>query len=275
MIMHPDPTRILQQDVPPGANLLFDRAIEGVRGERRNRQQPGHTRCWLHLQTPAQGRLDTGRELPGSGGLCPLVRPASTSLGMLLGAADLHGARLVDHAAVDRTADPLHRPGRRSGRRGRSAAQPLAGRTRDEIGTHGGRLQPADGRNQEQKRIVRDRLAFLQTLIDTIPNPVYYKDLEGAISGLQRRLRTGFRQGSGRDPRPNGPPARRTGKLARASDRPMSNPPEQGVSVIRKQPEIRGRLPPRRALLQGGVQRRRAPGRPGRHHRRYQRTKGD
>lgn len=32
MIMHPDPTRILKQDVPPGANRLFDRAIGGFEG---------------------------------------------------------------------------------------------------------------------------------------------------------------------------------------------------------------------------------------------------
>ncbi len=32
MIIHPDPDRILKQDVPPGANRLFDRAIEGWEG---------------------------------------------------------------------------------------------------------------------------------------------------------------------------------------------------------------------------------------------------
>ncbi len=32
IIMHPDPSRIMQQDVPVGANLLFDRAIEGFEG---------------------------------------------------------------------------------------------------------------------------------------------------------------------------------------------------------------------------------------------------
>lgn len=32
MIQHPDVSRILQQDVPPGANRLFDRAIEGFEG---------------------------------------------------------------------------------------------------------------------------------------------------------------------------------------------------------------------------------------------------
>jgi hypothetical protein len=32
MIVHPDRTRILRQDVPPGANMLFDRAIKGFEG---------------------------------------------------------------------------------------------------------------------------------------------------------------------------------------------------------------------------------------------------
>ena len=32
LILHPDPQRILQQDVPPGANRLFDQAIEGFEG---------------------------------------------------------------------------------------------------------------------------------------------------------------------------------------------------------------------------------------------------
>ncbi|BCR03121.1 hypothetical protein DESUT3_01900 [Desulfuromonas versatilis] len=32
IIVHPDPSRILQQDVPPGVNPLFDRALEGFEG---------------------------------------------------------------------------------------------------------------------------------------------------------------------------------------------------------------------------------------------------
>ena len=32
MIMHPDPTRIMKQDVKPGANKMFDRALEGFEG---------------------------------------------------------------------------------------------------------------------------------------------------------------------------------------------------------------------------------------------------
>ncbi|MBK7002702.1 MAG: response regulator [Rhodoferax sp.] len=32
MIMHPDPTRILKQDVQPGMNVMFDRALEGFEG---------------------------------------------------------------------------------------------------------------------------------------------------------------------------------------------------------------------------------------------------
>lgn len=32
LIMHPDPTRILKQDVKPGMNLMFDRALEGFEG---------------------------------------------------------------------------------------------------------------------------------------------------------------------------------------------------------------------------------------------------
>ncbi len=32
MIMHPDPSRIMKQDIPPGANRLLDQAIEGFQG---------------------------------------------------------------------------------------------------------------------------------------------------------------------------------------------------------------------------------------------------
>ncbi len=32
MIIHPDPSRIMQQDVPPGANRLLDQAVEGFEG---------------------------------------------------------------------------------------------------------------------------------------------------------------------------------------------------------------------------------------------------
>lgn len=32
LILHPDPTRVMKQDVPPGANFLFDRALEGWEG---------------------------------------------------------------------------------------------------------------------------------------------------------------------------------------------------------------------------------------------------
>ena len=32
VVIHPDPTRVMKQDVPPGTNVLFDRALEGWEG---------------------------------------------------------------------------------------------------------------------------------------------------------------------------------------------------------------------------------------------------
>ena len=43
--------------------------------------------------------------------------------------------------------------------------------------------------HKDGERIIREQLEFLQTLLDTIPNPVFYKDIEGKyLGGAIRRL---------------------------------------------------------------------------------------
>ncbi len=71
MIVHPDRSRILKRDVPPGANQLFDKALEGFEGTGETVTSRGLEKCGLDTcrQHAAGGSLragTAGATLPGS-----------------------------------------------------------------------------------------------------------------------------------------------------------------------------------------------------------------
>jgi diguanylate cyclase (GGDEF)-like protein/PAS domain S-box-containing protein len=185
MIMHPDPTRILKQDVPPGANRLFDRAIDGFEGSGETVNSRG-----LHALASFK-RLRTvdwilAANYPVEEAFAP-IRAARAYFYIGLAMALLL-ATLVVWLVMRRLTEPLLRFTRHVDEvtTSQSYREPLQVATRDEIATLAGSFNRLMAEVEEQKRVAREQLSFLQTLIDTIPNPIYYKNLEGQYLGCNR-----------------------------------------------------------------------------------------
>ena len=185
MVMHPDPERILKEDVPPGANRLFDRAIEGFEGsgETVNSRGLHALASFKHLSTV---NWILAANYPAEEAFAP-VRTARGyfALGMALA---LLLATLVVWLAMRRLTRPLlhfisHVDEATTSQR---YHEPLQVGTRDEIAVLAGSFNRLMAEIEEQKGIAREQLSFLQTLIDTIPNPIYYKNLEGRYLGCNR-----------------------------------------------------------------------------------------
>lgn len=185
MIMHPDPQRILKHDVPPGANKLFDQAIEGFEGSGLTINSRG-----LHFLSSFK-RLQSvdwilAANYPEEEAFAPVLTARTyfaigLTLALLLATIvvwlmmrwmTLPLLRLIGHVEEIMTSQHYH--------------EPLQVTTRDEIGTLAGSFNRLMREVEEQKHNVREQLSFLQTLIDTIPNPVFYKNLQGQYLGCNR-----------------------------------------------------------------------------------------
>lgn len=185
MIMHPDSTRILKQDVPVGANVLFDLAIAGWEGSDETVNSRG-------LQTLSSfKRLNTvdwilAANYPADEAFAP-IRTARRHFSGGMAAAVMF-TTLVVWLTMRSFIEPLNRFSRHVEglAASRSYDVPLKVRTRDEIARLAYSFNRLMADIQEQKQIGRERLEFLQRLIDTIPNPVYYKNLQGHYLGCNR-----------------------------------------------------------------------------------------
>jgi two-component system NtrC family sensor kinase len=185
ILMHPDPSRILQRDVPPGANVLFDRAIEGFEGTAETVNSRG-----LHALATFK-RLGIvnwilAANYPVEEAFAPAHRArayffAGMALALLL-------STLVVWLAMRRLTAPLLQfiGHVRDITTGENAREPLRVGTRDEIEVLAEAFNRLMVETEEQKRIVQDQLTFLQNLLDTLPNPVYYKDTDGGYLGCNR-----------------------------------------------------------------------------------------
>ncbi len=182
MIMHPDPTRVLQHDVPPGANRLFDKAIEGFEGsgETVNSRGVPMLVSFKHLagtdwilaanypQAEAYAPLDQARNYALAGVL------AALAIGTL--AVWLNTRRQI--RPLQQLTDQVRALSARPEPR-----QPLEVKSRDEIGILAGAFNQLMSEVAEQTALSRERLDFLQTILDSVPIPIYYKDPAGRYLG--------------------------------------------------------------------------------------------
>lgn len=185
MIMHPDSERILKRDVPPGANVLFDRAVEGFEGSGETINSRG-----LHSFSSFK-RLHTvnwilAANYPVEEAFAP-IRAARLyfAIGMTLA---LLLVTLAVWLTMQRFIEPLTRFTRHveAVTTSQSYREPLQVYTRDEIAALASSFNQLMAEIENQKQITREQLSFLQTLIDTIPNPIYYQDLDGRYLGCNR-----------------------------------------------------------------------------------------
>jgi|GEM_PF-576992 len=183
IIMHPDPRRILQQDVPPGANRLFDRALEGFEGtaETVNSRGLHALASFKHLKA-----VDwiLAANYPMEEAFAPVNRARENfhvALPVALVLSSVLVWLLMGYLIAPLLRITRHLQGMSNGRQARW--QPLSVSGRDEIGELAGNINAMMTEIEMQRRRSREQLVFHRTLVDTIPNPVYYKDLRGRYLG--------------------------------------------------------------------------------------------
>lgn len=185
MIMHPDPQRIMQKDVPLGANLLFDRAIAGFEGseETINSRGIAMLASFKHLATTnwilaanyptAEAFASVARSQRYIAiGLFLLLALSTLAVWLVTGYLSRPLLTFTEHVQRLTSTDSLRTP--------------LEISTTDEIGLLGQAFNRLMIEVEEQKELSTSRLRFLQILSDAIPNPIYYKDLERRYLGCNR-----------------------------------------------------------------------------------------
>lgn len=185
MIMHPDPQRILQKDVPFGANLLFDRAIDGFEGsaETINSRGIAMLASFKHLTTT---NWILTANYPSAEAFAPVTRAQRIiviGLTVLLALSTLVVWLVMGYLSRPLLTFTEHVQRLTSSDAPRS---PLTITTQDEIGLLGRAFNQLMIEVEEQKKLSDSRLRFLQTLSDAIPNPLYYKDFQGRYLGCNQ-----------------------------------------------------------------------------------------
>jgi two-component system NtrC family sensor kinase len=189
LIMHADPLRIMKSDVPVGANIWFDRAIEGFEGTEETVNSRGlHT--LVTFKRLNDDRWILAANYPTKEAFLPIEKVRHfffVGIAMILlfsiaitwavtSALLAPLIRLTNHVA-----GYSHRKGEKS----------VKGRSRyDEIGTLALTFDGLMAEVAEQRGAADNRLAFLQGIMDTIPHPTFYKDLEGRMLGGNTAMQT-------------------------------------------------------------------------------------
>ncbi|GFO69888.1 hypothetical protein GMLC_34670 [Geomonas limicola] len=185
MIMHPDKERLLKRDVPPGANPLFDRALAGYEGT-------GTT------VTSRNHKVVSGfKRLRTNGWILASHVPWAESGGLAQGARHyllwaLLVIFLITFVVVWVSMKHLTGPLLSFTRQVREMSGPGKGhfrvsiQTGDEIGVLADAFNQLLGELDARKTAIEKQLEFSQVLIDSIPIPVYYQDVEGRYLGCNK-----------------------------------------------------------------------------------------
>ncbi len=185
MIMHPVTERILKHDVPVGANLLYDQAIKGFEGSGETVNSKG-----LHALASFKRLHNVDWILAANYPTAEAYAPIYNArvyfiLGMILA---LLLSTLVVWLTMRWLTTPLlhfivHVEDISASH---DYHAPITVKTRDEIASLANAFNRLMREIQEQKLLAQEQLLFQQTLIDTIPNPIYYKDTTGHYLGCNR-----------------------------------------------------------------------------------------
>lgn len=187
VIVHPDPSRILQRDVPLGVNPLFDRAIEGFEGSASTVTSRGLQAfsSFKHLKTRD---WILGATFPLAEVLAPMAK-ARRYIHALLAAGTLVTLLgtwlLMRHLTV-----PLLIFTSRVKKMTELEADraPIELGSRDEIDTLAHAFNFLLEETEHRKRALEDNLVFHQVLINTLPVPVFIKDPDGRYIGCNAAL---------------------------------------------------------------------------------------
>lgn len=183
IILHPDHSRILQQDVPPGATPLFDQAIAGFEGSGRtvnSRSIPMFssfkrlaTNNWiLAANYPEEQAFASLRQARAN--FWPALA-ASIALSVLLVWTLM--ARLT--RSLQQISDHVRELG--------PEEHSLLPRFADlELATLAGAFNQHQMDLAQHRTELKEQLHFLQVLLDTMPNPIFYKDADLKYLGCNR-----------------------------------------------------------------------------------------
>ena len=188
MIVHHDRERILKREIPqPGVNRLFDSAIKGFEGT-------GETVTSKGLQALSSfKRLKTtdwilASNIPRNEAYAPIYQAKYYLLAALL--IVLFFSVLVVHFSMRQLTAPLvtftGRVREMTGEEGATEPIAVGDSVSSEIGTLAQAFNMMLVEMEKRKQAERGQLEFLNTLLDTIPNPVFFKDRDGKYIGCNR-----------------------------------------------------------------------------------------
>jgi len=190
MIVHHDRERILKRDIPPpGVNHLFDSAIKGFEGTGETVNSKGlHTLSSFKRLKSTDWILTSN--FPRTEAYAPIYRAKRYLLAALL-VVLLFSILVVRFSMLRLTAPLLFFTGRVRRMTGvEGALEPIAvdDSASEEISTLGQAFNMMLAEMDQRKQAERGQLDFLNILLDTIPNPVFFKDREGKYIGCNRAL---------------------------------------------------------------------------------------
>jgi diguanylate cyclase (GGDEF)-like protein/PAS domain S-box-containing protein len=184
LIFHPKPERILQQDVPLGANKMFDRALEGFEGTDETITSWGLHSLSSFKRVPITNWILAANR-PVVEAYAP-IRVAKRNFLLVLGVMLLITATttwlLMRHLTtplVDLTQQVLEYPTT-------EPAREITTSTRDEIRVLAETFNQLFSRLSEKEQALKKQINFLQVLIDVMPNPVFFKDMAGRYQGCNK-----------------------------------------------------------------------------------------
>ena len=186
LIAHKDPARVVHQDAAqPGANPLFDRAVSGFEGTGET-VNSRHTRVISSFKKLKSTGWILSSNFPLSEVYAPVYRMQRYLLVALLAVFSV--SFLVVWFAMKRLTAPLISFTRqiRAFTSADSDRPRITVTTGDEIGVLGETFNLLLDALQGQKNELKKQLEFSQTLIDSIPIPVFYKDGQGRYLGCNK-----------------------------------------------------------------------------------------
>jgi len=185
MIVHKDRDRIMKQDVPPGVNVLYDKAIAGFEGT-------GETTTSRKLSA-----ISSFKRLKSTGWILACNFPKSEAYAPVYGAQRylflalmivFTASILVSWLSMKYLTAPLLSFTRqiRALTNRESGPTRITIETKDEIGMLGEAFNLLLEELEDQERELKKQLDFSQILIDTTPIPIFYKDAEGKYLGCNK-----------------------------------------------------------------------------------------
>ena len=178
MIVHKDRERIFKEDAPPGANLMYDKAIAGFEGTGATVNSRN-----LHVISSFKRLKSTGwilaSNFPEAEAYAPVYRAQRYLLIALMSVFLV--SFLVVWLSMKHLTAPLVSITRqiRDLTLGDTIQTRISIETGDEIGVLGDAFNLLLEELDNQKSGVKSQLDFSQMLIDSIPIPVFYTDTEG------------------------------------------------------------------------------------------------